>query len=701
MRTFIVSALLIVIAMGGSVLIGQQVPPPPITFREGVDYVQVDTLVTDRAGNVVRGLTKDDFDIFEDGKPQTVAALSFVDLPIQRPFGPRQAAGAPPPPEPDVETNLAGGRVYVVVLDDLHTNPVNSLRVKNAATKFVDEYLQPGDRAAVVYTSGRADAGQEFTDSPRRLLASVDKFVGNKLRSATLERLDANSGQRASGQNDGSLGNTPSGDYDPRLERVRDPLDFERGYQAEAALKTLKSVADGLANVAGRRKAIVFISEGIDYDITDVFRNAFATQVFDATRALIATAARSNVNVYSLDPRGLSMLGDGIMELGAPPANSNVKLGTTSLATELQLSQDSLRKLAEQTGGAASVSSNDFAGWYERIVRENSSYYMLGYIPADDRRNSGFRRIDVKVKRPGLTVRARQGYVRGPAAPSSSPAAALDAVLETPLPLPGVPMAVSATPFKSSAPGRASVAVTVQVIGAPLKFEEKNGLYEDTVEIATVAIDQNGKTQIGDKQLVELQLKPETYRVVASTGFRIVSRIELGAGRYQLRVGARETGTNRMGSVHYDLDVPDYRQTTLSGVTISSKRATLLPTARADEKLQSVLGGPPTTARAFALGDTLTAYVELYRDEADTASVDLETNMIGPDNRSMFRSRDQVAASQLQNGGYGHKVDMPLEGPGGNYLLRITATPRTKNVAAAVREVPFYVVVPQRAPAAR
>ena len=684
--------------MTGSVLIGQQLSSPPITFREGVDYIQVDALITDRAGNVVRGLTKDDFEIFENAKPQTVAALSFIDLPIQRPFGPLQAAGSAPPPEADVETNLAGGRVYAIVLDDLHTNPVNSLRVKNAAAKFIGEYLQPGDRAAVVYTSGRADAGQEFTDSSRRLLASVDKFVGNKLRSATLERLDAYNGKRDRGQNDASLGNTPSGDYDPRLERVQDPLDFERGYRAEAALKTLKSVSDGLANVAGRRKAIVFVSEGIDYDITDVFRNAFATQVLDATRALIAAAARSNVNVYSLDPRGLSVLGDGVMELTVPPENPNLKLGTTSLATELQLSQDSLRTLAEQTGGATSVSSNDFTGWYERIVRDNSSYYMLGYMPADDRRDNGFRRIDVKVKRPGLTVRARQGYVRGSATPSSP--AALDAVLATPLPLTGVSMAVTATAFKSSMPARASVAVTVQVIGAPLKFEEKNGLYEDSVEIVTVAIDEHGNTQIGDKQLVELQLKPETYRVVSSTGFRVVSRIELGAGRYQLRVGAREAGTNRMGSVHYDIDIPDYNQTTLSGVTISSKRATVLPTARPDDKLQSVLGGPPTTARAFALGDTLTAYVELYRGQADTAALDLETSVVGPDNRMMFRSRDEIAASQVQKSGYGHKVDVPLDGRGGNYLLRITATPRTKSVPAAVREVPFYVVVPQRAPAA-
>src|SRR6478672_4525603 len=112
MRTFVIPAFLIVVAMSGSALMGQQLPSPPITFREGVDYVQVDALVTDRAGNVVRGLTKDDFEIFEDGKRQDVAALSFIDLPIQRAFGPRPRASTAPLPEPDVETNLAGGRVY-------------------------------------------------------------------------------------------------------------------------------------------------------------------------------------------------------------------------------------------------------------------------------------------------------------------------------------------------------------------------------------------------------------------------------------------------------------------------------------------------------------------------------------------------------------------------------------------------------------
>jgi hypothetical protein len=268
----------------------------------------------------------------------------------------------------------------------------------------------------------------------------------------------------------------------------------------------------------------------------------------------------------------------------------------------------------------------------------------------------------------------------------------LDEVLETPLPLAGLPMAVSATPFKASTPARASVAVTVQVIGTPLKFEEKNGLYVDTLEIVTGAIDQNGKTQIGDKQLVELQLKPETYRVVASTGFRVVSRIELGAGRYQLRVGAREMGTNRMGSVHYDLEIPDYSQTTLalSGVTISSKRATLLPTARADEKLQSILGGPPTTARAFAAGDTLTAYVELYPG-ADTARRSGDQRW--SDDKVVFRCVTRSARRSSRRPAT--TTGTTAQQTRGNYSLRIAAAPHEQRIADRA-QCPFYVVVPQR-----
>ena len=129
------------------------------------------------------------------------------------------------------------------------------------------------------------------------------------------------------------------------------------------------------------------------------------------TRDAITAAARANVSFFTIDPRGLHNMGDEIMEMSAPPEDPSLRLNTGGPAGRAAaLAADSLRTLAEETGGFAAVDSNDFAQAYERIVRENSSYYVLGYYPPSDKRDGRFHRISVKVKRPGLKVTARKGY---------------------------------------------------------------------------------------------------------------------------------------------------------------------------------------------------------------------------------------------------------------------------------------------------
>ena len=120
---------------------------------------------------------------------QKVDAFSFINIPVERQARPLFAKA---PIERDVADNITGydGRVYVIVLDDQHTHPLRSQRLKAAARQFVLRYMGANDTAAIVYTSGRSDVAQEFTNSQRRLLAAVDKFMGRKLRSSTLERLD-------------------------------------------------------------------------------------------------------------------------------------------------------------------------------------------------------------------------------------------------------------------------------------------------------------------------------------------------------------------------------------------------------------------------------------------------------------------------------------------------------------------------------
>src|SRR5205823_11515376 len=121
-----------------------------------------------------------------------------------------------------------------------------------------------------------------------------------------------------------------------------------------------KNVAEWFGGIHGRRKSILFFSEGIDYDINDVFNNRDATTVLDATRDAIAAATRSNVAIYGIDPRGLTDLGDESIEIQSYPDDTSLGVGPGSLFNEVRLAQDSLRVLSDETGGFAVVNRNDF-----------------------------------------------------------------------------------------------------------------------------------------------------------------------------------------------------------------------------------------------------------------------------------------------------------------------------------------------------
>src|SRR5687768_1894383 len=253
MKTKILGFVLAVV-LSGAVTAGQATPPQPpepaqqpgLTFRAEVNYVEVDARVLDAQGKFVTGLSQGDFQVLEDGKPQKITIFSLVNLPIERPARPLFASK---PIEPDVQTNISAnsGRVYLIVLDDTHTHALRSARVKAAARQFIERHMGINDVAAIVHTSGRADASQEFTNNPRLLLNAVDKFMGRKLRSSLLGRLEEEQRTRDTRQ---------------QGERINDPEAAERGYHARNTLESLKNFADVMAGVRGRRKALVYFSEG-------------------------------------------------------------------------------------------------------------------------------------------------------------------------------------------------------------------------------------------------------------------------------------------------------------------------------------------------------------------------------------------------------------------------------------------------------
>jgi VWFA-related protein len=692
MHTRIRTTLLIVFLAAASTL-AQQPPPqqpppetPPPTFRVEVNYVEVDALVTDANGNPVSNLTVNDFEVLEDGKPQKISAFSLVNIPIDRAERPLFAAS---PIESDVHSNAdVDGRVYLIVLDDLHVHPMRSSRVKAAARRFIERHFAANDLAAIVYTSGRSDAGQEFTNNRRLLLASVDKFSGRKLRSSTLSRLEQyrnTQGMRSPG------------------ERVEDPELAERAHHARNSLESLENLANYMAGVRGRRKAMLFVSEGIDYDIHDVFTNRDASTIMEETRDAIGAATRANVAIYAIDPRGLTSLGDEMIEVDSFPTDDpEAGISSTGMMSELRLAQDSLRTLADETGGFAAVNSNDFEGAFDRLVRDNSTYYVLGYYPANDRRDGRFRKIDVRVKRPGLQVRSRKGYQapRGRApetkAAATPLAAAMREGLGSPLPMAGIGMRAFAAPFKGNAPN-AAVALVVEIDAGAFQYVEKNGVFTNDIEVAVTATDAKGKAYPGERNTINLAFKPDTLSRVKARGFRVVSQIDLPPGRYQLRVAAAES-TGKAGSVFYDVEIPDFYKApfTMSGLAITSASAAQTPTARAKDPLKDFLPAPPVARRDFQRGDELALFAEIYENApgGPPHKVDITTTLRSDEGRVLFQNQEERSSTELQagRGGYGYNTRIPLTDlEPGVYVIHVEAKSRTESERGVGRDVQITV----------
>lgn len=668
--------------LSGFAALAQQ--QPPATFKSEVGVIEINAVVTDAAGNFVRDLAKDDFQVYEDGRLRPFAFFSLVDMPVLSP-----ARAAARGPEPDVRSvaENRNGRVYVLVLDDLHTAPLRTALLKAAARRFIEQYFYPGDLAAVVRTGPGQAAGQELTTSRRLLLAAIDRFQGQQIDPASEGRLETARRQQ------GSLDDRPN-------DRLDDPNDAERSFNARRTLNALRDTASWMAGINGRRKSVIFFSEGIDYDINDVFNSPGATGVLMDARDSIGSATRSNVSIYSIDPRGLAGLSDEFIGLIEPQTSTRVgreQLGTQGIERDLRVAQDSLRMLAEETGGLALVNSNDFAGGFERIVRDNSSYYVLGYYTQPDK-GGKFHKVDVRVRRPGLTVRARRGYVTsdsktsGRGSPQNSSASAvLRDALNSPMPAGNLPMTVFAAPFKGDAK-RASVVVAAEIAGGSLKFQQRDALFADDLEFSLLAVGQSGKIEETDRGNASLSVKPDIQQRIIRNGVRFLSRIALPPGRYQLRVAAREAGGGAASVVHYDLEVPDFNSEPLavSGLVLTTKSAGETATTRADAPLQARLPTPPTVVRTFGPGEVLTVYAEIYDNVTQSPHrLDMVTTLkpANSDGNVFSHSSEAPAAQSIP-----YLVEVPLKGLApGAYVLRIDVRSRLGNGPGVSREVPLTI----------
>jgi VWFA-related protein len=614
----------------------------------------------------------------------------------------------------DVATNdgLDNARVFVLILDALHVAPQRSGEVRRSARRFIEEHVGPGDLVAVVSPGGLSAATQDFTTDRARLLAAVDQFAGTKLRSATVEIAEeARSGAGALRARPGS-----------------DPSDHERAGRVQAFSSALEALARHLQRIQRRRKAVLLFSEGIDYNQLDVMRRVqmSASEVTRAMTRAVGALMRANVSLYAIDPRGLTSADGALVETQADGVASGTGALAGSVDQEFGDSIRSLRYVAESTGGFAAVNTNTFRGAFARIIEESSTYYVLGYSPVKPGKPGEFREIRVRVRRPDLRITARKGYVVPEAPPaadrgrsafgsasatsfprpgaaaaevqlaapdSARPAAELQAMLASPLPLGRLTLRLQAIAFRKDA-RKGEVHLVVEVLGRGLTFTERAGRFEERIELAMLTVDSRAKAANGRETALDLRLTREELERVRASGVRWLWRVDLPRGRHNVRVAGRAVRSGTVGVVATDVEVTgdDSASAAMSDVTIRSDTAVLMIT-RGQARPEELLPTPPSAARVFVAGDRIMATAELYLPSSIGRPV-AEAHVEWPDgSRSPALSAAVARARRPASQTVAFSVDTTALPPG-RYLLRILARLPGRDREPLERQVAFEIVAP-------
>lgn len=564
-------------------VLGQQQEPAPAkqqqepsaaddVVRINTTLVQVDAVVTDKDGKQVTDLNAEDFEIFEDGRAQQIKNFSYVTtVSAANPQSPPTLKSANSTedyvaPLPTVRLRPEQvRRTVALVVDDLGLSFDSMAYVRQALKKYVAEQIQPGDLVAVICTSAGVGAMQQFTSDKRQLYAAIEhvKFypVGRGRTSATpsISPIDNN------------------GDGVPLYGN-------ETNYQVNASSKeffggtigALNFIARGLKDFPGR-KSIVLMSDSLP--ITN--KETLASGFMNAMKNLIEQANRSSVVIYTLDPRGLGKIGlnadDSVYNLAANQIDGRM----FQRGISFHPSQDGLNYLAEQTGGLFFQGTNDLNAAMQRAMDDQKGYYLLAYKPDDstldpEGRRPGFHHLDVKLKRPGLTVRARSGFYSTTAAKSQHQGGTRDEQLRSALnsPFTAGDIHVQMTSlFAYDQQIGSYIRTMLHVDARDMTFsKEADGWFKASFDFATVSFDANGKVvdQVGRTH--SMHVRSESFPRFLEDGFVYFTNLPVKkAGAYQLRVIVRDTATARTGAASQFIEVPNLKDNhiALSGVIVN------------------------------------------------------------------------------------------------------------------------------------
>lgn len=601
-------------------LLPQQQQHP--TFSITSNVVIVNVTVLDKNGKPIENLKKSDFQLFEDGKPQTLQAVDLQRLQLDR-LPPMTPADSLPPvednrPKPfntDQEKAAAKSsmlsryqdrRLIVMLFDFSSMEPAEQIRSRDSAIKFLKTQMTKSDSVSIMVFGDELKTVLDFTADRDLLINTINKFrIGDSSENAAMA-------------DEGSDSQDTSGSF------VADETEFNI-FNSDLKLAALEDAARRLAQYP-EKKALIYFSSGIQKSGVDNQSQLLAT---------VNTAVRSNVAFYPIDARGL------IAQVPSGDATTtgsgfgNAQFSGSAQRTQrdnLNNQQETLYTLAAETGGKALLDSNDLTEGMRQVQQDFTSYYVLSYVSTNQAQDGKYRRIQVKLAPADSTLKAkieyRQGYY-GPTTFAKMKGVDKDAQLQQALlsanPVMDLPLALEVDYFRLEK-DKYFAPISVKIPGSALSFKNKGAKAATELDFIAEVFDTRNRPAASVQDTIPIKVTQTVAGVVEQKSIEYDTGVTLTPGKYRLRFVARENGEGKIGTFEEKFTIPDLdtgSNLRLSSVVFSNQQQSLsqqIAGAKNPKKL--IENNPlvndkgdklvPNVTKVFHPGQDMFVYLEVY-----------------------------------------------------------------------------------------
>jgi VWFA-related protein len=550
-----------------------------VPLRVLVNLVPLRVIVRDSKGNAISNLRKEDFQLFQDGKPQVISNFSVV-LPAPAARSGAAAGSAPTAAAQSGEASppafLPPSRFVALLFDDAHINMQDAMQSRIAATKYIDASLASTDRAAVYTMSGQFQV--DFTEDRAKLHASInsiqpravtavapvnddecppmdlyeaDEIANNNddqaINVATQDALKCSNLQNANPQGGGP---TPAQVAAARAlaESLARRKVEEGDAETEAVFRRLREIMARMATLPGQRN-IVLISPGFIYPNLEVeYSN------------LIDSAIRQNIFINTLDARGLYVpdLNGDISQATYDPNPSAAGIRTTYRLDGQRQQTQTLRNFADDTGGWAFHDNNDLLQGLREVASAPDAYYFLAYVPANMKFDGHFHSLKVTLlAKNKYTIQARRGYFapRHGETPEEVARRDVEDAVFSQEERHGVPIGLQTQYYKTDATD-AKLAVLAHVDLAHVRFTKADGRNQDDLTVVAAIFDRNGNFVTGTERLVSMKLRDETFQKLSRSGVTVRTSFDLKPGDYVVRLVVRDANAAALSAANGVVEIP-------------------------------------------------------------------------------------------------------------------------------------------------